>query len=382
MSIDATVVIAQRDAAQEHVLSSVLRAGPFGVRRLRGDASVLTQLDQLAPGLRGRLVLIADFGRLAEDGLWWPTFATALRARLPSAVVLLTDAGQLQPGFRLRQWARKHGAHDLMGAISVQRLHAGLEPIQALLTACGLQVLDVERAQDMLRTLAPAEFRADARVDARGSAAVHAIWRHLEQSGIEPRSLARHMQSRGGVDIADRTYRLKTYPQCFRGDEAVAWLAAQLGVSRAQAVDVGELLRRHGAFEHVALDHGFLDEGKFYRFTAEHPELDAIELDLVAKECRNGGFDVRDRLWRAQAYPAVFLGSEAHAWLMRFYGLSAAGAQALGQQLLDTHLFRHVVDEHGFAAKPLFYRFTSDRHHANPIPTPSAEPAFSRSVAP
>jgi hypothetical protein len=378
MSSDATVVIAQRDAAQEQLVSSLFRAGPYGVRRLRRDAPLVAQIDALAAGLRGRLVVIADLGRVAEDGLWWPQFAASLHARFPGVALLPGDARQLQPAFRVRQWAKKHGAHDVLGAISMSRLHAGVAPIQALLAACGLPALDLERAIDLLRSLVPDGGLGD-RSDL---AALHAIWRHLEQSGVEPRALARSLQATGGVDVADRTYRFKRYPQCFRGDEATRWLASQLGISRAQAVDVGELLRRLGVFEHVVLDHGFLDEGKFYRFTGEHPELDAIDLDLVAKECRQGGFDVRDRLWRAQAYPAVFLGSEAHPWLMRFYGLGAAAAQALGQQLLETHLFRHVVDEHGFAAKPLFYRFTADRVRARPFPDPSAELAFPRSVAP
>lgn len=377
MSTDATVVIAQRDAAQEHLLSSVFRAGAFGVRRLRRDAPLLEQLDALAPGLRGRLVLVADLGRVADDALWWPDLAATLHPRYPGLAVLLNDPAQLQASFRVRQWARRHGAHDVMGAVSLDRLRASIEPVQSMLAAWGLPVLDLDRAQDMLRSLAP---RGGLDTD-RGTAGIDAIWRHLEQSGIDPRAVARSMQARGGVDIADRVYRFKTYPQCFRGDEATRWLASNLGLSRAQAVDVGELLRRLGAFDHVTLDHGFLDEGKFYRFNGERPEIDAIDLDLVAKECRQGGFDVRDRLWRAQAYPSVFLGSEAHAWLMRFYGLGAAAAQALGQHLLDTHLFRHVVDEHGFAAKQLFYQFTSDRERAHPNPDPSAELASPRSVA-
>ena len=378
MSTDATVVIAQRDAAQEHLLSSAFRAGAFGVRRLRRDAPLLEQLNALAPGLRGRLVLVADLGRVADDALWWPDLAATLHPRYPGLAVLLNDPGKLQPSFRVRQWARRHGAHDVMGAVSLTRLRASIEPVQSMLAFWGLPVLDLDRAQDMLRSLAP-----HGRLDTdRGTAGIDAIWRHLEQSGIDPRAVARSMQARGGVDIADRVYRFKTYAQCFRGDEATRWLASSLGLSRAQAVDAGELLRRLGTFDHVTLDHGFVDEGKFYRFNGERPELDAIDLDLVAEECRQGGFDVRDRLWRAQAYPSVFLGSEAHAWLMRFYGLSAAAAQALGQQLLDAHLFRHVVDEHGFAAKPLFYRFTSDRRRAHPSPVPSADPASPRSVSP
>jgi len=243
-----------------------------------------------------------------------------------------------------------------------------------MLAQVGLPTLPLGRVADMLRNLPPP-------TTSHAMATAHQTWRRLEQAGADPRYLLPQMRANAGVDVRDRSYRFKTYAQCFRGDEAVLWLASHLGVSRAQAVDVGELLRLHGAFDHVTQDHAFLDEAKFYRFTDESPNVDAIDLDLVAQEGRQGGFDVRDRVWHGQAYPAVFLGSEAHQWLKRFYGLGDAGALQLGQRLLEAHLFRHVVDEHPFAAKPLFYRLTSDRLRGNPAPVPSAIPAIPRSAS-
>jgi hypothetical protein len=372
MPTDATLVLIQQDAAQESFLSSAFRAGPFGVRRLRIHAPLLRQLAELAPGLRGTTVIVADLARLAAEGLWWPDFCRTVRTALPAVALLATDGANLLPRHALRQWAKRHGAHDLIGALSPLRVTSALDPLQTMLAQAGLPALPAERVVDMLRTVpSPANPVLES---------AHRTWRSLEQSGVDVRVLVRQMRASGGVEVRDRLYRFKTYPQCFRGDEATQWLASHLGISRAQAVDVGELLRLQGALAHVVQDHGFLDEGKFYRFIDDAPDVDAVDLDLVAHECRMGGFDVRDRIWHGRAYPKVFIGAEAHGWLMRFYGLRSESAQQLGQRLLETHLFRHVVDEHPFSPKDLFYRFTTDRPAAHPALVPSAIPAYSRSA--
>lgn len=373
MGTDATLVLIQQDPAQESFLSSAFRAGPFGVRRLRTDAPLLRQLAELAPGLRGTTVIVADLARLAAEGLWWPDFCRRVRAVLPAVALMATDGASLLPRHALRQWAKRHGAHDLIGALSPLRITSALEPLQTMLAQAGLPALPAERVVDMLRSVPPPPANP-------ALEAAQQTWRRLEQSGVDGRALVRQMRASGGVEVRDRAYRFKTYPQCFRGDEATQWLASHLGISREQAVDVGELLRLQGALVHVVQDHGFLDEGKFYRFTGDVPDVDAIDLDLVAQECRLGGFDVRDRTWHGQDYPAVFVGAEAHQWLMRFYGLGSASAQQLGQRLLETHLFRHVVDAHPFSAKALFYRFTTDRPAAHTVSFPSAIPALSRSA--
>ena len=86
-------------------------------------------------------------------------------------------------------------------------------------------------------------------------------------SRIDLAEVERAMRSAsGGVPIADRQYLGKTYPQTFVGSEAVDWLAKHYGLSVGEAEAVGQGLLDLGVLHHVVDEHGFLDEGYFYKF--------------------------------------------------------------------------------------------------------------------
>ena len=70
----------------------------------------------------------------------------------------------------------------------------------------------------------------------------------------------------GGLDIAKRQYRLKSYPRCFVGSEAVAWLQDKLGFTQEEAIQLGQRMIDERWIHHVTNDHGFKDEYLFYRF--------------------------------------------------------------------------------------------------------------------
>lgn len=78
--------------------------------------------------------------------------------------------------------------------------------------------------------------------------------------------LVKEMRGPGGVSIQDRMYRLKTYPSVFVGSQAVDWLVAKKGVTREEAVDLGNQLMEKFFFHHVCDDHVFKDKYLFYRF--------------------------------------------------------------------------------------------------------------------
>jgi len=84
------------------------------------------------------------------------------------------------------------------------------------------------------------------------------------------------------ADISkDRTYRLKTYKNCFVGREAVdAIVATGVVQSRQDAVTLGQALMtsRGGMFEHVLRDHDFEDKYLFYRLLGEN-ERGARQVD-------------------------------------------------------------------------------------------------------
>lgn len=82
----------------------------------------------------------------------------------------------------------------------------------------------------------------------------------------ELETLRQQMLGTNGLDISDRRYRLRVYPDCFVGSEAVDWLVQTQDLSRVQAVQVGRRLVRRNIIRHVLDDQNFADEYYFYRF--------------------------------------------------------------------------------------------------------------------
>lgn len=78
-------------------------------------------------------------------------------------------------------------------------------------------------------------------------------------------------QFKQDVKLADRSYRLKTYKQCFVGSDAVDYLV-QSGATatREDAVLLGNAFVEMHLIEHVLRDHNFKDEYLFYRFVGEN----------------------------------------------------------------------------------------------------------------
>ena len=76
--------------------------------------------------------------------------------------------------------------------------------------------------------------------------------------------IARLVQSH--VEIRDRTYKFKTYRDCFVGSEAVDFLVENgLASDRGEAVQICQcVLSDVGAFRHVTGEHTFMDEYLFY----------------------------------------------------------------------------------------------------------------------
>jgi hypothetical protein len=76
---------------------------------------------------------------------------------------------------------------------------------------------------------------------------------------------------KNNVKLLDRSYRLKTYKQCFVGSEAVDYLVnSGATASREDAVLLGNAFIEMHMIEHVVRDHSFKDEYLFYRFVGEN----------------------------------------------------------------------------------------------------------------
>lgn len=77
------------------------------------------------------------------------------------------------------------------------------------------------------------------------------------------------MREPGGVAIADRRHLLSVHPRCGVGSEIVDWLVGAEGITRSEAVGVGQRMLEQGLLRHVLDEHAFEDAYLFYRFAAD-----------------------------------------------------------------------------------------------------------------
>lgn len=107
------------------------------------------------------------------------------------------------------------------------------------------------------------------------------LWHHPKRAekvssvfAVDLKQLATAMGEVGGVEIKNRQFRLKNYPHCFVGSEAVDWLVAYLRVSREEALRVGQRLMSENWIQHVVKESVLKDDFFFYRFRQdERPKL-------------------------------------------------------------------------------------------------------------
>ncbi|GAB4525881.1 MAG: hypothetical protein Tsb0014_05590 [Pleurocapsa sp.] len=86
-----------------------------------------------------------------------------------------------------------------------------------------------------------------------------------------------------------------------------------------------------------------------------------ISVSRLAKKMREeNGVTIKTRRYKLKFYHRCFLGNEAVDWIIAQTNVSRDRAVQLGQKMMDKKLFHHIVDEHNFKDKPLFYRFYED----------------------
>lgn len=296
----------------------------------------------------GAVVVAMDLATLAQAGARLANVCTLIRRHYPGIKIGLIASETHHIDDATKRWAVEAGADVIVGQINPWRWSATGEPLFAAL----LDHPDVVAAAS--RRVAPylraAARTATANVNAR-------LVADAEASGIDLSALAFRMQRSGGVDIKDRRYRLRIYPECFVASEGVTWLARALRVPRETAVAIGQALQSAGLIYHVAKAQPFADEELFFRVT-QIPTHWSIErfYSLIRSEA---GFAVIDRNHMGNKYSKCFVGSEAVEWIQA-QGHTVNEAISMGQRLIDLSLAHHVVDEHSFKNEKLFYRFYRD----------------------
>lgn len=328
--------------------------GGFAVAPVGGDAETLTA----DPRIAHADAFMADAPDLHTLGIDPRGLAESLRARNPGLAFFLRLPARSGIGASERAWARSHGIASLLPGSTVAAWQDSFLPVfERVLAAAGRTQVDLPALERTisLRVRRGEEPRPGPVKDIYGDA------RLLDRAGIKPGALIAALQGRGGVEVADRSYRGKTYRECFIASEAVDRVQQQLTVDRSLAIAACSFLWRTGKIHHVLRDAPFGDDMLFFRFAGTREELDAVDLAQVQAAMRGpAGVAVADRTHLAKVYPRSFVGSEAVEWLMSRYRVSLGAAEAIGQRLLELGELRHVLGEHGFVHARYFYRFRAD----------------------
>jgi hypothetical protein len=170
----------------------------------------------------------------------------------------------------------------------------------------------------------------------------------------------------GGVDVRDRRWRLRLYPQCFVGREAVDWIVQRERVSRAKAVRIGRRLVALGLMAHVAAEHDFEDADLFYVFTdatgeqAQQQNVLQREVEQSLRELAGGnavsGLHLGTHVRGVAVHCKCFTGAEMVRWLGQRWGLTTGQATLMGAQLMRQGVLRHVFDDRPFTTGRELYR--------------------------
>jgi hypothetical protein len=273
----------------------------------------------------------------------------ALAALLPSPEArqrtLLARPGRgLWPADRA--WARALGFADLVAQLDATSL--GAESAHVLDWGARLTGAQPLQGDALARYFSAMQIKPDAS-SARGLV--------RQATGLTAEALCAALAS--NVKALNRVYHLKSYPSCFVGNEAVAWIAKQYAVSTDQAIALGVALQQLGMLHHVAHEHAFTNEPYFYRTavcTAVERSDPGVLFTLLSSKA---GVEVRDRLYHGKTYAQCFVGSEAVEWVKQSHKIARHEAEILLNRLHGFNLIEHVTREHPVRDGMFFYRFVA-----------------------
>ena len=345
MSLHANIALAFADPADESLWRGILAS--------QGVVGVAAGAD-----LTGCAALVADVAALARRGMSPPAAARWLRESHPGVSLLVRAPGRAGFTTAEREWARASGIDSLLPGGTVAAWDESIKPMtERILSSAGLPPLDVRALERHVRDLVKrgVEPRPSAPKDVYADAYV------LRTQNVDPLALHEAMQQPGGVAVEDRTFRGKTYAQCFVASEAIDWMERNHGLRRVMAETACRFLWRTGRIHHVVRDARFADDYLFFRFAGTRNQL--ARLDLAALEHAMGdagGLAIADRTWHGRTFARCFVGLEAVEWIMRRERLPFGAAEAVGQGLMELGMLRHVTGEHDFIGDNYFYRLAAD----------------------
>jgi hypothetical protein len=342
----------------ELLFKAALESQGIAAESLHVNSRGLLEAIGAEPRMGGTAALVVDAPFLAKEGLSPSILASWLRQSLPRLSLFVRLPSRSGIASSERAWAAGAGISSLLPGSSVAAWQDSLAPVVARIAeSFGGRILDGARLEAAVNQLIKSgkEPRPGPVKDIYADA-----WR-LESEGVNAIAVCEALQSASGGLVADRSYRGKTYRDCFIASELVDRMVSEFGMKRGTAMRAGSFLWRTGRIHHVLRDAAFDDAFLFFRFGGTRQSIARIDIAEVESAMRaRGGVGIADRTYVGKAYPRCFIGSEAVAWLQDRYRLTRGEAEATGQRLLELGAFHHVLDEHGFSDGNFFYRFRID----------------------
>jgi len=174
------------------------------------------------------------------------------------------------------------------------------------------------------------------------------------------RDLWRSMGANGGLEIKDRSYRMRIWPACFVGSEAVDWLVSHLRVSRSEALRCGRAMLAVGLIRHVAGEHDFKDGGFFYSLAAT-PIASDSRMDAEVFALKKALQASMDFPWCPHSrgllrHQRCATGRTIVDWILQQKPVSRSRAALWAAQMMQLAALRHVYDDKPFRDDRSLYR--------------------------
>jgi|GEM_PF-3082616 len=301
--------------------------------------------------------LVADAPAMLAHGIAPGNLAQALRHRFPGLAIFVRLPGRVGISGPEQAWARGSGISSLLPGSTVAAWQDSIAPVLArVLEGVGGGEPDLAPLRTYLDSLVKkgVEPRPGVVND------IHADAYRLERAGLHSSQVFERMQEASAVAVSDRTYRGRTYRECFVASEAVDWVESAFHVERTVATRLCRFLWRTGRIHHVLRDAEFADAFLFFRFGARRADVERIDLRSVETGMREGGIPIGDRTYLGKTYSNCFVGAQACEWLSGTHRLTLGAAETVGHWLLELGVLHHVLDAHGFVGGNYFYRFRAD----------------------
>ena len=365
------IAVYSSDSLQAQIVQAICAAHRIEARMLDAKIKLSRHLHSMKAKEVRLALFVVDLADLQREGYTVLRLRAELKASGIRGKVALLVANRIIIDPLIERWASvDQGTLLTIPAMNLGLREESIYPVADEISGALGRSFDSRKTGQFLHGLNPAAFAN------HSMARLHFETNRLAREGIGMTDIIDWLDQAGELQAETRQYLLKSYDECFTGEQLALALAEHWQVSTERATEIGGWLVDAGLMYHVARERHFEAQNYFYRLCWPSERLKPIRMGkALARMIEPGsGIALADRGHRSRRYSNCFIGSEAVAWLRCNLGINLAEAITCGQTLMNLGMIRHVLDEHDFLDSENFYCFANVE---NPImaPTESAHAA-------